>query len=411
MSKTRWELVDFNSMEPEVSRNLSPTKWELAEPKEEEGLFSSLVKAPLRILEDTTKSAYEFGKKIPSYVEQGKTEVPGYFKTYMENPRSLLMQQLAGAQEGVNKLAQMPLDISRYGEERLNLVPHAVTSALEKITPEDTTEAINQLFPQPQYPGERLGRGFFRDIPEIAGASALGSALKSTTNKAMIKKILESHDLLENTGIHKFKQVSKGVNDRGINQIPMNPTQNPLSNVADYFDKTKQSQKLISDAMTGDYNALRKLQSDLYTNAKKNLKSPVETDRMRGAEIMEKRNDINKLISDHLVNTGNLDLNDLLNSARGDWSTLQKNYYNPKINRSIINMVDKETRKIPKNISKILSEDSKAMKKFKEFHKGLGAQLKGRNFINAIGSPLLKYGIPAGLGIAGYEAYKNLNGK
>lgn len=377
-----------------------------------ESLGTSAMYAIPRIATDVAKGAYNFAQQIPSYYEKAKTEVPGLFGItgqVRQHPVHAAMQALAGTQEGINQLAQMPLNIAKYGADRLNLLPQSVPNAIAKITPEDTTQSINQLFDEPKYQGESLLRGIGRNIPEIVGSTKLVSALKPegllATQKSIKNTILNTHDVLENKASEGFKKVSEEVNKRGITQVPIENEM--IESLREYFPKTKVANKLIEDAKSGNYNALRKMQSDLYQSGKKNLGSDFEADRMKGAEMFEKREDINQAISNHLQKTGHEDLNEILNKARNDYRTLQQIYYNPNMNNAIVNMVNKDYRKIPKNLVDVLSEESNPMQALKNFHGGLENALKKYTTRGKVTSALKKVAIPTAIGAAGgYGAYK-----
>lgn len=374
----------------------------------QEGLGTSAALAIPRILKDLGTGAYNIAKQVPSYYEKAKTEVPGLLNPtgqMYRHPLHAAGQAFAGANELINSLAQAPLNLSRYASDRLNLLPQGVTNAIQKITPEDTTQAINQLFGQPQYPGEAALRGGIRNADLLYGGSKLAGAVKPstlfTTKKGIKNSLLGPHDVLENQATKAFNDVSKGVNERGITQVPVD--ENSIKNLKQYFSNTRADTDLINQAATGDYNALRKLQTDLYKKGKKNLGSDLEADRLRGSEMLEKRNDINQGIYDHLVNTGNTDLANTLQGARNDWSTLQKIYYNENMNNALVNMFDKNYRKIPKNLVDILGEESIPMRNLLDFHPGLEAKVKGHiKGQNLLGKGL-KYGIPLGTAFLGYE--------
>jgi hypothetical protein len=77
----------------------------------------------------------------------------------------------------INSLAQLPKNLSSYAENRLNLLPTGTTNLINKITPEDTSSAINQLFGEPKYPGEAALRGGIKNIPQIAGGLGIANFL------------------------------------------------------------------------------------------------------------------------------------------------------------------------------------------------------------------------------------------
>ncbi|HLX55350.1 MAG TPA: GNAT family N-acetyltransferase, partial [Aquella sp.] len=180
-------------------------------------------------------------------------------------------------------------------------------------------------------------------------------------------------------------------------------TKDFFNKIKHYFPNTRASADLLAAARTGNFKSLRKLQTDLYTRAKKNLSSGLEADRMKGAEMLEDRNDINQIISNHLKNTGHHDLDLTLNEARDIWKTLQNTYYNENMNNALINMFDKNIRKIPNNLAKILTEESIPMQELLNFHPGLEEKvlghLKGKNIFKRAA----KYAIPSAAAVTGYE--------
>lgn len=376
-----------------------------------ESYWESVKKAPGKIISDVSDVAWHGLNAIPGYLDKAKTEVPGLMKLPFQHPLSMSGQQAAGVNEAINFLAQMPLNISKYGSDRLNLTPKLLTNALQKITPEDTTEATNQLFGLPKYEGESLARGLSRNIPNIYGVGKLASITKPsqlfTTKKSIKNEIIRPHDALENRATKAFNEVSQEVNKRGINQVPLN-SEIDFNQLRSYFPNTKKYNALLEKAQTGDYNALRKLQTDIYTTGKKNLGSSLEADRMRGAEMLEKRDDINQAIHNHLVSTGNNDLAELLGKARDDWRTLQKTYYNENMNNAIVNMVNKNYRKIPKNLVDVLSEESLPMKNLLDFHPGLQKRINRYKSAQNILNKSIKYGTPAAVGAyLGYDYGKS----
>lgn len=414
-----WEIDNSQDSGTSFQKITNPADWEMVSEEsnpasEKEGLAYSLGAAIPRIASDLGGAAMRGLNALPGYFEKAKTEVPALlspFSQMKKHPFHQTGQALAGANELINSVAQFPLDLSKYGSDRLHLLPQGVTNFLQKITPEDTTEAINQLFGQPKYAGEAALRGGIRNSPLLYGAGKLASAIKPsallTTKKSIKNNILNTHDALEGRASETFKKVSDEVNNRGAIQVPLTNAQGApvvdFNNLKSYFPSTKQYNSLLTKSQTGDYNALRKLQTNLYEQGKKNLGSGFEADRMKGAEMLESRNDINQAISDHLVNSGNTDLADLLQGARTDWSTLQKTYYNENMNNALVNMVNKKYRKIPNNLIDLLGEDSIPMKNLLDFHPGLATKISGYKTGQNILGKGLKYGVPLGAAYLGYE--------
>jgi hypothetical protein len=228
--------------------------------------------------------------------------------------------------------------------------------------------------------GEELSEGTKGALSTLA----IGKLLPSTFNafryinpKSTAKNIQYAHDILENQAVKGFNDVSDEVNKREINQIPID--ESIIENARGYYPKTKQANSLINQAKTGNYNSLRKLQSDLWTRGTKLIGSDSDIDIMKGEEMLDIRDDINNEISNHLIGTGNEDLNSLLNQSRNDFYKLRDIYYSPYIDKRITKLVNPNIRKIPNNIMDIISEDSKPMQKFRDFHSGIENDISGYN--------------------------------
>lgn len=408
-----WEIVESDeNLVNNARSSSSEADWEVISPDEQstssqsKNFGSALKQAPGIILNDFGNFVNRGISSLPGYYESAKTEIPGFFQTLRSHPGSLAAQGLAGTQELVNTLAQLPLNISKYGSERLNLIPENFTDFLNKITPEDTSNSINEIFGEPKYPGESLARGIGRNALGLYGLGKIGQVINPkgllVSKKGIANSIIKKHDILENRASEGFKKVSDEINKRGISQVPIESK--TIDDAKDFFPNTKQANSLLDKAKSGDYNALRKVQSDLYTKGKNSLKSPLESERLRAEEMFEKRDDINQAISNHLKNMGQDDLNNILDKARSDYRTLQNIYYHPRINKSIVNMVDSETRKIPKNLIKVLKEDSNQMKALRNFHPGLEGNLNSYTLKNNLLSSVKKYGVPLGLGALGAGA-------
>jgi hypothetical protein len=408
-----WELVTEDNTPSSNGKISNFGDWELVTEQNEplnkgESFGKSAALAIPRIGEDIFKSLYHGIQNIPNYYEAAKTEYPGFYSTLYQHPQHALQQGAAGLAELGHGLLNLPHGLAEYGANRLNLLPQSVPENIPYQ--KDISSQLNQAFDSPKYPGEALIRGMGRNALNIAGGIGGISALKIPTRAGIKNSLLNPHDALENKAVQGFNTVSNEINKRNISNVPLWNQDINMGEIRSYFPKTRQYDELFSKAHEGDYNALRKIQTDLYTSGKKNLGSSLEADRMKGAEMFEKREDINNAISNHLQNTGNHDLNDILNAARNDFHTLQKIYYNKNMNPAIINMVDKNYRKIPKNFINVLQEESKPMQALRDFHPGLESALKKHIFYkNALGK-IGKYVAPPALGaLGGYGAYKAMS--
>lgn len=220
-----WEIVEPNkkSIEPEGS------EWEIISQKQQapkESLLDAVMRAPFRVGEDVYTAGANFARNIPQYYQQAKTEVPGIFQTVKEHPGHLAMQGLAGANEAINKFAQMPLGLAQYGAERLNLLPEGVPNAISKITPQDTSGAINQLFGEPKYPGEAMARGSFRNIPELFATKGIASKINPARYfpKNVANQILKEGEVQISAHNKLYNDLWKDAEKAGINKIHYDPS-------------------------------------------------------------------------------------------------------------------------------------------------------------------------------------------
>jgi hypothetical protein len=383
---------------------LAPRDFLAEDESPKEGLGTSLLMAIPRIGEDVIKGGYNFIKNIPEHLESAKTEIPGMLNP-LANPLSRGKQALAGVSELGQRTFNTPHDILNYAANRLNLFPKEWNEKVQmgRMPDEETLQQINQTFGEPKAPGEALIRGSIKHLPELLGGAKLGQRALTTKN-SLAKTLFASHDPLEKRAIKGFEEVSKKYHERQLPNVKVDS--NLINSLDDYFPKTKQAKELLNKASSGDYDALRDIQSDLYTSGKDNLRSPLETERHRGAEMFEKREEINKSISDHLKNLKQHDLDEILTQSRKDYKTLKDIYYNPHMNNAIKKMVDQNIRKKPRNLLNILSEESKPMKQLIDFHPGLQEQIRALMFRNKLSSPFIKYGLPVGAGVLGYQGMK-----
>lgn len=413
MNASEWEID--TSEEAPSQKIYNPSDWEAVseenEPSQGESLGYSAMMAIPRIGTDIAKSAYQGIQNLPNRFNQAQTEIPGAINTLIHHPIHATGQGLAGAAEFVNNLFNSPADISSYASNKLHLLPENINSFIQKFrTPENTENLINAWWGKPKYPGEELLRGLPRNAGSVAAIASFNPLNFLSTKNSIKNTLLKTHDALENRATQAFNDVSKQVNSRGIGQLPTGGTSNiDFNSMRSYFPSIKKYDKLITGAEYGDYNSLRKLQTDLYSEGKKNLGSSTEADRMKGAEMLEKRNDINQAISDHLNNTGNTDLSEKLQGARNDWRTLQQTYYNENMNNALVNMFNKDFRKVPKNLISILGEESNPMKNLLNFHPGLQSSINRYQLKKNILGKGLKIGIPSTAAYLGYEYGKGGN--
>lgn len=222
-------------------------------------------------------------------------------------------------------------------------------------------------------------------------------SLKNINPKQAAQTVQAEHDALSDSASNIFDTVGSLAKQRNVNTIPN--VDKIINNAQEYFPKTKASTALLNDARSGDYDALRKLQSDLFYRGNKNKVSPLASERDAGDEMLDVRDDINNAISNHFKNTGNQDLDNLLNTGKQQYANLKKTYYtHPTISK----LVNPEIRKVPKNILNVFAEDSVPMQRLRKSNPTLAKTISDMTLKqNAINR--LKY-LGAGAGIVGGAA-------
>jgi len=300
------EFEQYRVDEPSGAASVTPPNDEFEqyrvhdeEPKETLGQSAAL--AIPRIATDVSNKFYNAVQSIPGYWEKLKTEAPGLL--FNRHPLHALGQGVAGANEAINSLAQFPLDVSRYGSDRLHLLPEAVTNAIQKITPEDTSAAINELFGAPKYSGEAALRGTARNALPIAGVARFLQAIPHLTKYGATQHLKAARGLAE---------------ERNIG--PLNVDPQLIEDAKQFLPNTLPYRNALNAAHYGDYNNLFKLQSDVGKNASDYARSLFSAaERSHGRAGLEARNRLLDAIHENLQIQGHNDISDLLRQGQLDY--------------------------------------------------------------------------------------------
>jgi hypothetical protein len=270
---------------------------------EKESFGASLRRAIPRIGTDLYHKAYQGFQAIPSYLQKAKTEAPGLLSLVNQHPLHLAMQGLAGANEAINSLAQTPLNLAQYGANRLNLLPQSVPNAIAKMTPEDTTQAINQLFGDPRYSGEAAVRGAFRNALPLIGGVRLMEGMPHLTNRGATRNLNTAREL---------------ANGRNIGNLNVDPAL--IEDARQFLPNTLPYRNTYDAAQGGDYNNLFRLQSDVGQNASDYAKSLFSAaERSHGRAGLGARNRLLDAIHENLRSQGHEDISDLLRQGQNDY--------------------------------------------------------------------------------------------
>jgi hypothetical protein len=221
-----WEVVSNDSTKKSKKPTGDLAGWSVvpqvapSEQQEPESFGKSLMKAPFRVGEDLYKRAANLVHNAPSYWNQAKTEVPAALNPaeFWSHPGHSSMQAFAGANEAVNYLNHVPVGLAKYANERLHLLPKSVPDFLNKMTP-DSSEAINDLFGKPKYPGEAFTRGAFRHAPDLVAGSILNPM--KLTHAGIAKKVVNTLHKQEAQHTHMYNNLWKVAEREGIDTVPV----------------------------------------------------------------------------------------------------------------------------------------------------------------------------------------------
>lgn len=373
-----WEIVQDNASQ---QQSQPQSDWEVVAPvansmkrQQEESTGMSLLKAIPRVGEDLYRGAAKAIKAVPAYMDKAETEVPGVFSAIKNNPASAGKQALAGVAEMGQNVFNTPHDIVNYMANRLNLFPKYLNEKVQMGRMPDSLQEINSLLGTPQQPGEALIRGVGRNIESIIpGTKAVTSLAKTGVNairpintEKVAKSIQNSHDTLHKSAVNDFKNVEKGAYNRNVSSVPLR--KDLIADIADHplMPTSEKIKSILDKAYSGDYSGLRDLQSELFQRGTKAVRSPLVSEANAGETLFDLRDEINNSIKNHLTNTGNHDLANMLSEGVSKYKLLKDTYYHKKTPGAIKNLVDPESRKIPNKLMDVMSQESRPMNRVKK---------------------------------------------
>lgn len=235
-------------------------------PQSQESFRAALMKAPFRVEEDLYRGGMNLIKSIPDYIKSGKTESSGLINPLQFHPLHSALQVLAGSQELINNLAQLPKGLATYANQRLNLLPEGAVNFVNKITPEDTTQAIHSTFDEPKYPGEKLLRGLARNAFNLGVGGKVSSALNplNLTAKSIAKDVVNTEKQQVMSHSKRYDKIWDEAKNSGFNQVPVDTQKlsNNLSVIEKY--KTPREYQSFEDfILSPTLQNAQKAQSDL----------------------------------------------------------------------------------------------------------------------------------------------------
>jgi hypothetical protein len=416
----KWKFVESSNDVSQIGNDsYSKSRYRFVEPEKkekdnEEDFLTSITAAPFRIAEDINNSAINFANKIPDYYEQSKTEIPGLlnmgnplipnplkrenpFLNKQKNNGHSTMQALAGIFEAINSLANLPKGIAEYGSSRLNLLPQSVPNAIGKITP-DASESIQNLFGEPQYPGEAALRGMFRNLPQLIGGKQIASTLNpmKLTYKNIAKDILSTAEKNKSIYTKRYNELWKDADKSGLSKMNSIVPKIDIKTLRKYSPEKNISsiEDFIKDPTLKNAHSAK---SDLLRIERDLAKNPT----LRGAErkqLKAVKDAIDQIQSNMFKSkdgTINKSLLDKYNSIQKGYSKEVVPYKNKSINKFKRNEISE------KELVNALSRGEFAAKRGK-FHRQIGIR---NNLLPILGIPSV-FGLGA-LAKSFYDGNKN----
>ncbi len=405
--KSQIEPTPFNPKEsqiPETPFNGMPP------PKPERtGITAPLVDLA-HALSQGGKDIVKFGHNVPGNLEKIGQDLE---KHPLAGQGHILGQLGAGAADLAKSVVNTPHDLFKYMLKKHLAFDIPIpgtklgTSDLIPHIPEDTGVEKALGLEANSERGDELTRA----IPAIAGGlqgakSLVKGGIKAFKGPDLHQAIRDTQKVVNEATADAgkvFDKVEAEVGKRGLAHIPIDPA--VIEHAEGFLPATKANKALLEKAKTGDYTALRKLQSDLRVKAEKAMSSALKAENDEGELIHETREDINQSIANHLKDTGHKDLAEDLQGTREKYRDIKKTYFSSPALAKVFGA----SQKVPKNPLTLLSEESTEMKKFMSKHpeveKAMVKALKHKRNMKLAGKA-------AGLAVSGATAggtYKALS--
>lgn len=250
--------------------------------------------------------------------------------------------------------------------------------------------------------GASIG-GIGAAIPE--SIDAIKSLTSSFTPRHAADLLQKQYNATDEALSSAFKHVGKIAEEEGVSKIPLN--KKILSDIKEVGPKTGTFEKFVDKAKSGNYQDLRRLQTELFKRGNKANSSPLLSEQDVGARLHELRDKINEGISSHFEKKGKPELAQQLQEAMGGYKNLMRTYHS----EPTISKVVGEEKKVPKSLNKKLLEDSAAMDRIRSEHPELTEKLMAQSHKDkqkALVKALLPLAGTGGFVGAGYYGAKKL---
>lgn len=334
-----------------------PMELTLTKGSEDKGAdWRGLAGDTIHMLGRALKNGVGFLGRAPGNIKEVGSELLEHPLSY---PPHVAQQVLAGLGEGAKGIANIPHEIFDELADK-KITPNWLRTGsipedtgVEKflgLEPTKKSDELLRALPALYGGGKLVGAGINKVKPHFK-APDLQESIRTTQSKvnALTEKSGKIFDHIEDT-LEK-----EGKNVISVDKDLIEKAKSMLSN---------KFNNIIEQAKTGDYKALRKLQSSLGAKERKGLASKNLGDIDQAENIGVVRDAINETIQKHLETNGFEDLAKALNKNRNDYAQIQKTYFStPQLAK-----VFGKSQKVPKNPKTLLTEESVEMKRFMSNH-------------------------------------------
>jgi len=377
-----WEVISVNKKKPKKQES-HESEWEVSQSEQPESDWETYqaqqpsmeTKGFGGIASDAYNKAIDTVSNIPGQILNLPGELYGAGKQVVTDPKRALQNVGAGFGELGHGILSAPGNIRDYLQKKDIVSENSPGFRLpESVLPKEYNYG-EALGAEGEHPGDSILRG----IPKGAALgplSKLAPYVSSGLSKAAGKVIPEgpyhfiqkAYDKKEKALSNIFSDVSKQANEANIK---INLPKNLINEIKKSGPKTEKFNTFVDKSKAGNYDSLRKLQSELFTRGKNYSKSQLASENDFGAHLFEQRAKLNDAIIKSLENAGRPDLAGKLTEARHGWKNLEELYHsNPTISKLI-----GDEREVPLTFN-TLRKESSYIKNLKEEHPEIDKKLK-----------------------------------
>lgn len=246
-------------------------------------------------------------------------------------------------------------------------------------------------------PDSRMGGAVTGGV--ASALPAISEAIAGIKPLNPVKAIQNRYDTRVQKASNAFDSVAHQAKAAGIDTIPVEKSL--LDKIKKIGPKTEKFRSFVDKAATGEYDRVRKLQTELWKRAEKANSSDLLSDQDVGENLLSLRDKINEGFKAHLAKEGHPVLAKDLTNAMDEWRKIQDIYGSHKTISKLVGPLRLE----PKNILETLQERSEPMKLIRLHNPEIEQAVKHQKYSSA-----LKKSLQAGSGLTGIEFINHLLG-